>query len=88
MAKSEHRIQDEIRLALSEHGVVLRLNSGKVDECGATSFNSMYWWICALFRGVRPELRMCYSSVTITHHLLSAKTIKANSVLNKSVFYR
>ncbi len=27
--KSEHRIQDEIRLALSEHGVVLRLNSGK-----------------------------------------------------------
>lgn len=29
MAKSEHRIQDEIRLALSEHGVVLRLNSGK-----------------------------------------------------------
>lgn len=29
MSKSEHRIQDEIRLALSEHGVVLRLNSGK-----------------------------------------------------------
>lgn len=29
MNKSEHRIQDEIRLALSEHGVVLRLNSGK-----------------------------------------------------------
>jgi hypothetical protein len=27
--KSEHRIQDEIRLALSEYGVVLRLNSGK-----------------------------------------------------------
>lgn len=25
----EHRIQDKIRLALSEHGVVLRLNSGK-----------------------------------------------------------
>ena len=29
MSKSEHRIQNEIRLALSEHGVVLRLNSGK-----------------------------------------------------------
>lgn len=29
MSKSEHRIQDEIRLALSPHGVVLRLNSGK-----------------------------------------------------------
>ena len=29
MAKSEHRIQDEIRLALSQHGIVLRLNSGK-----------------------------------------------------------
>ena len=29
MSKSEHRIQDEIRLALSEYGIVLRLNSGK-----------------------------------------------------------
>ena len=29
MSKSEHRIQDEIRLALSQHGIVLRLNSGK-----------------------------------------------------------
>ena len=29
MGKSEHRIQDEIRLALSEYGIVLRLNSGK-----------------------------------------------------------
>ena len=28
MSKSEHKIQDEIRLGLSEHGVVLRLNSG------------------------------------------------------------
>ena len=27
--KSEHRIQDEIRLALSKYGIVLRLNSGK-----------------------------------------------------------
>ena len=25
----EHKIQDEIRLALSQHGIVLRLNSGK-----------------------------------------------------------
>lgn len=29
MNKSEHRIQDEIRLVLSRHGIVLRLNSGK-----------------------------------------------------------
>jgi hypothetical protein len=29
MNKSESTIQNEIRLALSEHGVVLRLNSGK-----------------------------------------------------------
>lgn len=29
MSKSEHRIQDEIRLVLSPHGIVLRLNSGK-----------------------------------------------------------
>lgn len=29
MSKSEHRIQDEIRLALAPYGVVLRLNSGK-----------------------------------------------------------
>ena len=29
MDKSEHRIQDEIRLALSPYGIVLRLNSGK-----------------------------------------------------------
>ena len=29
MNKSENRIQSEIRLALSEHGIVLRLNSGK-----------------------------------------------------------
>ena len=29
MSKSEHTIQDEIRLALSKYGIVLRLNSGK-----------------------------------------------------------
>ena len=29
MSKSEHRIQDEIRLALCEYGIILRLNSGK-----------------------------------------------------------
>ena len=29
MNKSEHRIQDEIRLTLSQYGIVLRLNSGK-----------------------------------------------------------
>ena len=29
MSKSEHLIQDEIRLDLSQYGIVLRLNSGK-----------------------------------------------------------
>ena len=29
MSKSEHRVQDEIRLALSQYGIVYRLNSGK-----------------------------------------------------------
>lgn len=29
MSKSEHLIQDEIRLAASQHGIILRLNSGK-----------------------------------------------------------
>lgn len=29
MSKPEHRIQQEIQLSLSEHGIVLRLNSGK-----------------------------------------------------------
>lgn len=29
MSKSEHSIQNEIRLALSEYGIALRLNSGK-----------------------------------------------------------
>lgn len=29
MSKSEHLIQDEIRLAASQYGIVLRLNSGK-----------------------------------------------------------
>ena len=29
MSKSEHYRQDEIRLAASQHGIVLRLNSGK-----------------------------------------------------------
>ncbi len=42
MNKSEHRIQDEIRLALSEHGIVLRLNSGKFwqgDRVWSKEFN-------------------------------------------------
>lgn len=29
MSKSEHNIQNEIRLALSQYGICLRLNSGK-----------------------------------------------------------
>lgn len=29
MSKSEHTIQDEIRLSLSQYGICLRLNSGK-----------------------------------------------------------
>ena len=42
MAKSENTIQNEIRLALSEYGIVLRLNSGKFwqgDRVWSSEFN-------------------------------------------------
>lgn len=45
MNKSEHLIQDEIRLALSEHGIVLRLNSGKAYGGKRVFDNKRYQYI-------------------------------------------
>ena len=50
MSKSEHRIQDEIRLALSEHGIVLRLNSGKAYG-GTRVWDKKYGYI---LKDIRP----------------------------------
>ncbi len=50
MSKSEHRIQDEIRLALSKHGIVLRLNSGKAYG-GTRIWDKKYGYI---LKDIRP----------------------------------
>lgn len=50
MSKSEHRVQDEIRLALSEHGIVLRLNSGKAYG-GTRVWDKKYGYI---LKDIRP----------------------------------
>lgn len=50
MSKSEHRIQDEIRLALSEYGIVLRLNSGQAYG-GTRIWDKKYGYI---LRDIRP----------------------------------
>jgi hypothetical protein len=50
MSKSEHRIQDEIRLALSEHGIVLRLNSGQAYG-GTRVWDKRYGYI---LKDIRP----------------------------------
>lgn len=48
--KSEHTIQDEIRLALSQHGIVLRLNSGKAYG-GTRIWDKKYGYI---LKDIRP----------------------------------
>ena len=50
MAKSEHRIQDEIRLALSKYGIVLRLNSGQAYG-GTRIWDKKYGYI---LKDIRP----------------------------------
>ena len=50
MAKSEHRIQDEIRLALSKYGIVLRLNSGQAYG-GTRIWDKRYGYI---LKDIRP----------------------------------
>ena len=50
MSKSEHRIQDEIRLALSAHGIVLRLNSGQAYG-GTRIWDKKYGYI---LKDIRP----------------------------------
>lgn len=51
MSKSEHRIQDEIRLALSEYGIVLRLNSGKAYG-GTRIWDKKYGYILTDIRPI------------------------------------
>ena len=50
MSKSEHTIQDEIRLALSQYGIVLRLNSGKAYG-GTRIWDKRYGYI---LKDIRP----------------------------------
>ena len=50
MSKSEHRVQDEIRLALSQYGIVLRLNSGKAYG-GTRVWDKRYGYI---LKDIRP----------------------------------
>ena len=50
MSKSEHTIQDEIRLALSRYGIVLRLNSGKAYG-GTRIWDKKYGYI---LKDIRP----------------------------------
>ena len=53
MSKSEHRIQDEIRLALSEYGIVLRLNSGKFWQGKRVWSNEFHQYVLTNLRAVQ-----------------------------------
>ena len=50
MSKTEHRVQDEIRLALSKYGIVLRLNAGKAYG-GTRIWDKKYGYI---LKDIRP----------------------------------
>lgn len=52
MSKSEHRVQDEIRLALSNYGIVLRLNSGKAYGGNRIFDNRRGQYILTDLRGI------------------------------------
>lgn len=51
MGKREMQIQNEIRLALSEHGIVLRLNSGKAYG-GTRIWDKKYGYILTDIRPI------------------------------------
>lgn len=53
MSKSEHRVQDEIRLALSQYGIVLRLNSGKFWQGKRVWSNEFKQWVLIDLRPVQ-----------------------------------
>ena len=53
MSKSEHLIQDEIRLALSEYGIVLRLNSGKFWQGKRVWSNEFKQYVLTNLRAVQ-----------------------------------
>ncbi|MBQ8766085.1 MAG: VRR-NUC domain-containing protein [Clostridia bacterium] len=53
MNKSEHRIQDEIRLALSQYGIVLRLNSGRFWQGKRVWSNEFNQYVLINLRAIR-----------------------------------
>lgn len=53
MSKSEHLIQDEIRLDLSQYGVVLRLNSGKFWQGKRVWSNEYNQWVLINLRPIQ-----------------------------------
>jgi hypothetical protein len=53
MTKSESRIQNEIRLALSEYGIVLRLNSGKFWQGRRVWSNEFHQYVLTELRPVQ-----------------------------------
>lgn len=53
MSKSEHNIQNEIRLALSQYGIVLRLNSGKFWQGKRVWSNEFKQWVLIDLRPVQ-----------------------------------
>lgn len=53
MSKSEHLIQDEIRLDLSQYGIVLRLNSGKFWQGKRVWSNEFNQWVLINLRPVQ-----------------------------------
>lgn len=53
MSHSEHYIQDSIRLSLSEHGIILRLNSGKFWQGKRVWSNEFNQWVLINLRPVQ-----------------------------------
>lgn len=53
MGKSENTIQNEIRLSLSEHGIVLRLNSGKFWQGERVWSNEFNQYVLVNLRSVQ-----------------------------------
>lgn len=53
MSKSEHRIQNEIRLELSKYGIVLRLNSGKFWQGNRVWSNEFHQYVLTNLRVVQ-----------------------------------
>ena len=53
MSHSEHFVQDSIRLSLSEHGIILRLNSGKFWQGKRVWSKEFNQWVLINLRPVQ-----------------------------------